>query len=75
VEGSIHVLYQQLRDGIPDEIRNNDGRTLAVVCGSGVRSALAASLLKRSGVDNVEHVADGGVPMLAKQGIKMVEGD
>jgi glyoxylase-like metal-dependent hydrolase (beta-lactamase superfamily II)/rhodanese-related sulfurtransferase len=74
VEGSIHVPYQQLRDGIPDGLRAQD-RPLAVVCGSGVRSALAASLLKRSGVRDVEHVADGGVPMLARQGIELVEGD
>jgi len=75
VEGSIHVPYQQLRDGVPDEIRNADGKPLAVVCGSGVRSALAASLLKRVGVENVEHVADGGVPMLAGEGIELVEGN
>jgi len=74
VKGSIHVPYQSLRDGIPDELRAED-RPLAVVCGSGVRSALAASLLKRSGVNNVEHVADGGVPMLAEQGIELVEGN
>lgn len=74
VEGSIHVPYQQLRDGIPDELRAED-KPLAVVCGSGVRSALAASILKRSGVDNVEHVADGGVSMLAGQGIELVQGD
>ena len=76
VEGSIHIPYQQLRDRIPDEVRDAaGGRPLAVICGSGVRSALAASILRRSGVDNVEHVADGGVPMLAKEGIELVEGD
>jgi glyoxylase-like metal-dependent hydrolase (beta-lactamase superfamily II)/rhodanese-related sulfurtransferase len=75
VEGSIHVPYQSLRNGIPDEVRNADGKPLAVICGSGVRSALAASLLKRSGVENVEHVADGGVPMLAREGIELVGGD
>ncbi|HSL00383.1 MAG TPA: rhodanese-like domain-containing protein [Rubrobacteraceae bacterium] len=75
VEGSIHVPYQQLRDGIPDEVRNAGAKPLAVICGSGVRSALAASLLRRSGVDNVEHVADGGVPTLAEQGIDLAEGD
>jgi rhodanese-related sulfurtransferase len=74
VDGSLHVPYQQLRDGVPDEVRNADG-PLAVVCGSGVRSALAASLLRRSGVDDVLHVADGGVPMLMGQGIGLVEGD
>jgi hydroxyacylglutathione hydrolase len=76
VEGSIHVPYQQLRGEVPDEVRDAaGGRPLAVICGSGVRSALAASLLRRSGVDNVEHVADGGVTMLAKEGIELVEGD
>lgn len=75
VEGSIHVPYQNLRDGVPDEVRKAGDKPLAVVCGSGVRSALAASLLKRAGVENVEHVADGGVPMLAGEGIELVEGN
>lgn len=74
VEGSIHVPYQQLRDDIPDELRSQD-KPLAIVCGSGVRSALAASLLKRSGVEDVQHVADGGVPMLEKNGIELVKGN
>lgn len=74
VEGSIHVPYQQLRDDIPEELRAQD-KPLAVVCGSGVRSALAASLLKRSGVEDVQHVADGGVPMLEKNGIELVKGN
>ncbi len=74
IEGSIHVPYQQLRDEVPDEVRDQD-KPLAVVCGSGVRSALAASVLKRAGVENVEHVADGGVPMLAGEGFELVEGN
>ncbi len=74
VEGSIHVPYQQLRDEVPDKLRAED-KPLAVVCGSGVRSALAASVLKRAGVENVEHVADGGVPMLPREGIELVDGD
>jgi hydroxyacylglutathione hydrolase len=74
VEDSIHVPYQQLRDGIPDELRA-EKKPLAVICGSGVRSALAASLLRRSGVDNVEHVADGSVPDLSGEGVELVEGD
>jgi hydroxyacylglutathione hydrolase len=75
VEGSIHVPYQSLRDALPDEVRNTDGRALAVICGSGVRSALAASLLRRAGLDKVEHVADGGVTNLAGEGVELVEGD
>ncbi len=72
VEGSTHVPYQDLRDAVPDELRAAD-KPWAVVCGSGVRSALAASLLKRVGVKNVEHVADGGVPDLAGEGIELVK--
>jgi glyoxylase-like metal-dependent hydrolase (beta-lactamase superfamily II)/rhodanese-related sulfurtransferase len=72
VEGSTHVPYQSLRSDVPDELRNAD-KPWAVICGSGVRSALAASLLKRVGVKNVEHVADGGVPDLEGQGIELVK--
>lgn len=75
LEGAIHVPYQRLRGRVPDEVRNTDGRPLAVICGSGVRSALAASLLRRAGVNNVEHVADGGVPDLAGENIELVEED
>jgi hydroxyacylglutathione hydrolase len=72
VEGAAHVPYQSLRDEVPGKLRNAD-KPWAVICGSGVRSALAASLLKRAGVKNVEHVADGGVPDLAGQGIELVK--
>lgn len=72
VEGSTHVPYQRLRDEVPDELRNAD-KPWAVICGSGVRSALAASLLKRVGVKSVEHVADGGVPDLEGEGIELVQ--
>ncbi|MDQ4001213.1 MAG: rhodanese-like domain-containing protein [Actinomycetota bacterium] len=74
VEGSIHVPYQQLRDEIPDEVRNAD-KPLAVACSGGIRSSMAASLLKRAGVKNVEHVADGGVPSLAGEEIELVQGE
>ena len=74
VEGSIHVPYWQMRDEIPDEIRSA-GKPLAVACSGGIRSALAASYLKRAGIENVEHVADGGVPDLEGEGIELVKGD
>ena len=47
---------------------------LAIVCSSGNRSSIAASLLKRAGLDGVEHVADGGVKDLRNEGIELVEG-
>ncbi|HVF03020.1 MAG TPA: rhodanese-like domain-containing protein, partial [Rubrobacteraceae bacterium] len=74
VEYSIHVPYQQLREEVPNEIRNVD-KPLAVACTGGIRSTMAASLLKRAGVKNVEHVADGGVPNLEGEGIDLVRGD
>ena len=60
VEGSLHVPYHELRDGLPAEVREADKR-LAVVCSAGVRSSLAASLLRRAGLKEVVHVTDGGV--------------
>ena len=71
VEGSIHVPYHDLREGVPEEVRN--AGPLAVACSGGIRSAIAASLLKRAGVEDVEHVADGGVPTLKSMGIELVE--
>jgi rhodanese-related sulfurtransferase len=73
VEDSIHVPYRTLRDGVPEEVKSTD-KPIAVACSGGIRSALAASLLKRAGIKNVEHVADGGVPMLSKEGIELVQG-
>lgn len=74
VEGSIHAPYHSLREGVPEEVRSAE-KPLAVACSGGIRSTIATSLLKRAGMDNVEHVADGGVPGLSGEGIDLVEGD
>jgi len=73
VKDSIHAPYRTLREGVPEEVKGTD-KPIAVACSGGIRSALAASLLKRAGIEDVEHVADGGVPMLTKEGIELVEG-
>ncbi|MEO8289462.1 MAG: rhodanese-like domain-containing protein [Gaiellaceae bacterium] len=73
VPGSVHIPFHELRDGVPAELRNG-GKLLAVVCSAGNRSSIAASLLKRAGLDNVEHVADGGVEDLRSEGIELVGG-
>jgi hydroxyacylglutathione hydrolase len=73
VEGSILAPYRTLRDGVSEELRKV-GKPLAVACSGGVRSALATSLLRRAGIEDVEHVADGGVPLLSREGIELVEG-
>ncbi|HEX5468021.1 MAG TPA: MBL fold metallo-hydrolase [Gaiellaceae bacterium] len=74
VPGSVHIPFHEFRDGVPPELANG-GRPLAVVCSAGNRSSIVASLLKRAGVDGLEHVADGGVEDLRKEGIELVEGN
>jgi glyoxylase-like metal-dependent hydrolase (beta-lactamase superfamily II)/rhodanese-related sulfurtransferase len=72
VDGSRHLPYYDLRDGVPDDLRNG-GKPLAVVCSVGNRSSIAVSLLRRAGVDDVVHVASGGVAELTGEGIELVQ--
>jgi hydroxyacylglutathione hydrolase len=74
VEGSLHVPYHELRNGIPADVGTN-GKPLAVACSVGNRSSIAASLLKRAGLEDLIHVADGGVADLADEGIELVKGE
>jgi hydroxyacylglutathione hydrolase len=69
VAGSLHIPYHDLADGVPTELTN--GREIAVACSVGNRSSIAASLLRRRGVDNIVHVADGGVQDLPKEGVEL----
>jgi glyoxylase-like metal-dependent hydrolase (beta-lactamase superfamily II)/rhodanese-related sulfurtransferase len=73
VEGSIHIPYHELRNGIPASLRLTE-RECVVVCSIGNRSSIAASLLERSGLEDVIHVADGGVSDLKEEGIPLVKG-
>jgi hydroxyacylglutathione hydrolase len=70
VAGSLHVPYHDLVDRVPEELRN--GHPVAVACSAGNRSSIAVSLLRRSGLDNVIHVIDGGVQDLPAQGVQLV---
>jgi rhodanese-related sulfurtransferase len=70
VAGSVHVPYHDLRDGPPDDLPRD--KPLAVACSAGNRSSLAASLLRRSGLDDVVHVADGGIEDLEELGVELV---
>jgi hydroxyacylglutathione hydrolase len=63
--GAVHVPYHDV-DGVPDGL--DADRPIAVICSSGQRSALAASLLRRHGVQDVLHVADGGVGTWRRRG-------
>jgi rhodanese-related sulfurtransferase len=73
VDGSLFVPYHELRDGPPRELAGRNGRPLAVACSAGNRSSLAVSLLERHRVENLVHVADGGVADLARHGVRLVE--
>ena len=53
-------------DGVPAGL--DPSRPVAVVCGSGQRAAIGASLLKRHGVHAAVHVIDGGVPRWRRLG-------
>lgn len=75
VEGSVHVPYHDLTDGAPPELERGEGRPLAVACSAGTRSAVAVSLLERSGVGNLILVAPGGVQNLPKHSVELVEGE
>ena len=74
VEGSLHLPFHELRDGVPSELRKAaEQKPLAVACSAGNRSSLAASLLRRHGVHEVQHVAGGGVENLTDYGIELLE--
>ena len=65
IPGSVHRPYHDIR-ALPEEV-DPDG-SVAVICASGQRSAVGASLLQRFGVRDVIHVVDGGVPRWQREG-------
>jgi len=65
IPGSVFMPYHDIH-GIPEGI--DPARPVAVLCGSGQRSAVAASLLLRHGAGDVIHVVDGGVPQWRRSG-------
>jgi rhodanese-related sulfurtransferase len=65
IPGSVHMPYHDLRV-MPAGI--DAGKPVAAICSSGQRSAVAASLLRRLGVEDVIHVSDGGVGTWGRQG-------
>jgi hydroxyacylglutathione hydrolase len=59
IPGSAFTPWHDL-DGVPDGL--DPSRPIAVLCASGQRAAVAASLVKRHGAERVIHVIEGGVP-------------
>jgi hydroxyacylglutathione hydrolase len=65
IPDSVHVPYHDIRS-LPDGI--DPARPIAVICASGQRSAVGASLLQYYGASEVLHVVDGGVGTWARAG-------
>ena len=65
IPDSVHIPYHDIH-GIPDELDSD--RPVAVICASGRRSVVAASLLQRYGRKDVIHVVEGGVGTWADKG-------
>jgi hydroxyacylglutathione hydrolase len=65
IPGSAFTPWHDIR-GLPEGL--DPQRPIAVVCGSGQRSAVAASLVQRYGAERVIHVIDGGVPAWGELG-------
>jgi hydroxyacylglutathione hydrolase len=71
IPGSTHVPYAELPERLGELPLD---RPLAVICSSGRRSGLAASLLQREGFDQVIHVGQGGVGTWRAHGHPVEEG-
>jgi hydroxyacylglutathione hydrolase len=65
IPGSSFTPWHDL-DRLPDDL--DAARPIAVVCTSGQRAGVAASLLQRHGAEHVIHVVAGGVPLWGELG-------
>jgi glyoxylase-like metal-dependent hydrolase (beta-lactamase superfamily II)/rhodanese-related sulfurtransferase len=65
IPGSAFAPWHDI-DGVPEGL--DADRPIAVICGSGQRAAVAASLLQRAGAARVIHVVEGGVPKWGRLG-------
>ena len=76
VPGSLLIPYQELRGAPLEQLRASvNGTPVAVACSAGNRAGLAASVLRRAGIDRVVHVADGGVADLHHHRIELTKED
>lgn len=57
IAAALHIPAGELQERLQELPR--DGREMAVICGSGYRSTVAASVLARAGFDNVINVPGG----------------
>jgi glyoxylase-like metal-dependent hydrolase (beta-lactamase superfamily II)/rhodanese-related sulfurtransferase len=66
IPGASHLPWHDI-ETVPSGI--DPERPVAVVCGSGQRAGVAASLLMRAGVADPIHVVEGGVPAWRERGM------
>jgi hydroxyacylglutathione hydrolase len=72
VRGAINVPLNDLTD--PGSMANIDElQNLYIYCGSGYRSVIAASLMKRQGIHNLRNVLGGFNAIHLQQGIEIVK--
>ncbi len=67
IAGAIHIPFQQIQRRLAEV---PPGRTIATICGGGIRSSIAASLLQRAGYAAVQNVA-GGIDAWRAAGLPM----
>jgi hydroxyacylglutathione hydrolase len=72
IGGSVLKTWHDITD-VPDGL--DPDRPIAVICGSGQRAAVAASLIQRHGARKVIHVVEGGVPKLRELGMTLQPAD
>jgi hydroxyacylglutathione hydrolase len=65
IPGSVHEPYHDIRE-LPAGI--DPDKPVTVICASGQRAAVGASLVQRLGAREVIHVVDGGVPLWRRHG-------
>jgi glyoxylase-like metal-dependent hydrolase (beta-lactamase superfamily II)/rhodanese-related sulfurtransferase len=65
IPGSLHTPYHDI-DGLPEKL--DPARPIAVICASGQRAAVGASLVQRFGAQHAIHVTEGGVPSWKHEG-------
>jgi rhodanese-related sulfurtransferase len=69
IPDSVFLPYHDIH-ALPPEL--DASRPVAVICASGQRAAVGASLVQRLGASSVLHVVDGGVGTWARNGYPIV---
>ena len=72
IPGSVNTPYHDL-DSLPEGLE--PGRPVAVLCASGQRAAVGASLVSRHGAKEAIHVVNGGVPRWERSGWPIERGE